>query len=67
MTEAENITVYREFILPSHGKVGKRGWTKPKQRKFKFPLSYLTSLHTGYLFLAPPGANQNTGGGPPRS
>jgi hypothetical protein len=27
----ENITVYREFILPSHGKVGKRGWMEPKK------------------------------------
>jgi hypothetical protein len=36
MTEVENITVYREFILPSHGNVGKRGWTEPKQINAKY-------------------------------
>jgi hypothetical protein len=53
-------------LFPSHGNLGKRVRTEPKQRKLKLksPLSYLPIT---YLTSTNWGTNQITGDGPPRS
>ena len=53
MTKAASGTVYKEFI-PSHGNMGKRGWTEAKQRKQISKPPLLPYLPTHYL--PPPGA-----------